>query len=316
MRTLSDLNTSILGVDQKKVEVVVMDNASQDSTSARVLNYKKNIEFDFRYYRNKDNIGWARNVHSGIKKCRGLYVWAISDDDIITQGAIQKILSAIDQTNAGLIFVNYDLYSSESTLLKNDYVTVGHDYEANGKNFFEITGFSSTFGPSNVFRKESWENVCFKGKVNQWYHLYCSADILINNSAYIVDSPLIVQKCLSLEASRGEKKKTEKLGKLPYYIKVHFEFVNFLRYLDSIHYPKSTMLFGKRLLNIHNPRQIIYHKVTSDNYNYFLLNTIAKEFFNYFKMDVRFWILYLPLIYSPNILIKISRYGFRKIKYK
>jgi len=77
----------------KKIEIVVSDNNSTDST-------KKTIEelqsyMDISYYKNKQNLGFDSNVNIAIKKSKANFVLLMSDDDILLKGSLEKYIDLI-----------------------------------------------------------------------------------------------------------------------------------------------------------------------------------------------------------------------------
>jgi glycosyltransferase involved in cell wall biosynthesis len=88
------------------VEVVVCDNASQDDTAGVVGQLKRDHEFV--YHRNEKNVGMLGNLGVSCDCSHGEYIWVIGDDDLIIEGALERVLSAIAlHPNVELIYANY-----------------------------------------------------------------------------------------------------------------------------------------------------------------------------------------------------------------
>lgn len=88
------------------IEVIVCDNASTDSTPDVVKPYLG--ERNFRYYRNRVNVGMLGNLKVTAHHSSGQYVWILGDDDLVREGTVERVLSVIDQHPAvGLIYLNY-----------------------------------------------------------------------------------------------------------------------------------------------------------------------------------------------------------------
>ena len=68
-----------LGFDSREIEVVVLDNHSQDKTEEMLLGID---DKRFRYYRNSENIGSA-NLLAVMRKASGKYLLLMSDEDEI-----------------------------------------------------------------------------------------------------------------------------------------------------------------------------------------------------------------------------------------
>lgn len=79
-----------------KVEVLISDNCSTDRTPEIIKEFQKKYSF-IKYVRNKENIGSDRNFLQCMRMALGNYVILISDDDIIIDGAIETILTFLEE---------------------------------------------------------------------------------------------------------------------------------------------------------------------------------------------------------------------------
>jgi abequosyltransferase len=102
-------------VSNPKIELLVSDNDSSDETPSIVKAYiDRGLEI--RYLRNTANVGADRNFLQCFEKARGKYVWIIGDDDVVTPGAIGKIITYLEANEYNLIYVNsYAFDGSMST---------------------------------------------------------------------------------------------------------------------------------------------------------------------------------------------------------
>jgi hypothetical protein len=88
------------------VEFVICDNASTDDTPAAALPFLMRPDAVFR--RNRKNVGMLGNLRETARAARGDYVWILGDDDLLTPGAIERVLDAMDAfPEAALVYVNY-----------------------------------------------------------------------------------------------------------------------------------------------------------------------------------------------------------------
>lgn len=84
---------SILEDDDQDIEVVVSDNASPDHTSEVVDFWRNDIRL--RYTRNSENIGVRHNMLEAMRKCKGRYIFILTDDDFLRRGSMLRIRNAI-----------------------------------------------------------------------------------------------------------------------------------------------------------------------------------------------------------------------------
>ncbi len=79
-----------------QVEVLILDNASTDDTSAIVEDAEQQSpHVPLRYVRHPENIGMDSNFSEAIRLARGKFVFLLSDDDILLPGAVAKLLALI-----------------------------------------------------------------------------------------------------------------------------------------------------------------------------------------------------------------------------
>jgi GT2 family glycosyltransferase len=75
------------------VEVVVVDNASGDSTVVSIKKQKKELtNIKLGIVENKNNLGFAKAVNIGIAAALGKYIFLLNSDTRITNGVFEKLI--------------------------------------------------------------------------------------------------------------------------------------------------------------------------------------------------------------------------------
>lgn len=119
---------SVLKQIDNRVELLVSDNASTDGTAALVKSYMVTYP-QISYYCNEKNLGADGNFLKCIKKAVGEYVLLLGSDDILIDGAINRICDYLDNhQDTSLLFLNH-------TFFKEKYVDIAHCYSK----FLQIT---------------------------------------------------------------------------------------------------------------------------------------------------------------------------------
>lgn len=78
----------------ENVEILVSNNASTDNTHNVLQDFKiKGVKF--RFYNQGENLGLDGNMRFLYRHSKGDYVWFFSDDDVLFQGAIDKVFAAL-----------------------------------------------------------------------------------------------------------------------------------------------------------------------------------------------------------------------------
>jgi hypothetical protein len=87
------------------VEVVVCDNTSTDATPDVVARFVGLP--GFLSHRNPANLGMLGNLGATTRVSNGAYVWLMGDDDLIIDGAIEAVLSGLEQHPDVEMYMNY-----------------------------------------------------------------------------------------------------------------------------------------------------------------------------------------------------------------
>ena len=102
---------SIIPQLNELVEVVILDGASTDNTQEIVQQYQQ-IAPQIRYFRQMEKGGIDRDMHLAVEKAQGGFCWLFSSDDVVVDGAIEKILLEINE--------NCEVYLSNFTICTLD----------------------------------------------------------------------------------------------------------------------------------------------------------------------------------------------------
>lgn len=103
------------GQNDERIKILVSDNGSDDNTAEVVNRYNKHMD-NLCYLRNAENLGFDRNVLKLYISAQSEYIWFLSDDDLILDGAIcnvLKFLSAYQPTVAVLASAKNESEASE-----------------------------------------------------------------------------------------------------------------------------------------------------------------------------------------------------------
>ena len=152
------LNSIILQVNED-VEILVVDGASTDNTKEFIEGYER-LCSQLRYVRLPVKGGVDEDYAKAVELACGEYCWLMTDDDILKDGVVKKVLDSIDK-KYGLIIVNAEVRDVElknvleERRLKfdNDRIYRSSDY----RQFFIDTAFYLTFIGGVVIKKKLWD---------------------------------------------------------------------------------------------------------------------------------------------------------------
>ncbi len=95
-------------------EVIVVDNASTDSSVEMLKEWKKR-EKNFLLIENKKNIGFGRANNLAVKKTRGKYLLFLNSDILVLDNAILKLLEFYRKREGEIGFVGGKLLNPDKT---------------------------------------------------------------------------------------------------------------------------------------------------------------------------------------------------------
>ncbi len=114
---LNDCLNSILissqNVENFNFEVCISDNYSDKNPKTLIDKYAS--KFKIKFFRNKENLGFALNGINSVKMASGKYVWMIGNDDLIlpnTLSHLQKLF--VSNPSVDYFFINSYLLNSET----------------------------------------------------------------------------------------------------------------------------------------------------------------------------------------------------------
>lgn len=103
---LSECLDSIVKQDNGRIEIIVVNDGSTDSTWDVCCEYADKYDFVKTFTKENGGLSSARNF--GIEKASGDYLFFIDSDDYICADAITKLFEKIDQNDSDVIVSLYD----------------------------------------------------------------------------------------------------------------------------------------------------------------------------------------------------------------
>ena len=204
----------ILAQADERVEIVVVDGASPDATSAVVSALQANHP-RLVYQREATNAGVDCDFDKAVGYARGEYCWLMSDDDVLTVDAIATVLAALEDDPALLVvnaeFCNKDL----SVVLKRTQLGLAEDQEFgldDHERLFAATASYLSFIGAVVIRRATWlarERTPYFGSL--FIHMGVIFQTPTPGRAKVITRPLIrIRYGNALWTSRGFEIWTEK----------------------------------------------------------------------------------------------------------
>ena len=117
---------SILKQTYNNIEVVIINDASEDKSRYIIKSFK---DKRIKLIDNKNNLGLAKSLNKGIKKCKGKYIARIDADDLMMPDRIEKQVNFLEKNKdiavlgTSLILIN----DKDKIIGKRDYPKTNED---------------------------------------------------------------------------------------------------------------------------------------------------------------------------------------------
>jgi glycosyltransferase involved in cell wall biosynthesis len=145
---LGETIESILGQDYPNIELIVLDDGSTDNTQEVLSAYQGKL-LAVRH----DNMGQARTLNKGWAMAQGKYIGYLSSDDILYDGAISKLVSILEDSEAiAVVYPNCHLIDPDSRVIKRN---VSRDFDYDDL----VIAQNCYIGPGALFRKSIIEEL-------------------------------------------------------------------------------------------------------------------------------------------------------------
>uniref|UniRef100_UPI00404836ED glycosyltransferase family 2 protein n=1 Tax=Algoriphagus sp. TaxID=1872435 RepID=UPI00404836ED len=155
---IGDTLESIVTQIPKEVEIIVVDGNSSDNSEEMISRYVENYS-NLRYYREITNSGVDQDYDKSVSYATGEFCWLMTDDDLLIDNSINKILSLIDM-KYDLIIVNSEIWNADFTtnlhtkMLKSSSDKIYQPADEN--NLFREVATCLSFIGSVIIRKSVW----------------------------------------------------------------------------------------------------------------------------------------------------------------
>ena len=88
------------------VRIIISDNSDNTETEKAIATFKSDT-IDLQFYKQKENIGFDRNILFLYEQCISKYIWFISDDDSPLPNGLRKILSALHSKQPDILLFSF-----------------------------------------------------------------------------------------------------------------------------------------------------------------------------------------------------------------
>jgi len=278
------------------IEILISDNASTDKTSEIGNIYKQKYPNFISYYRNKENLGYDKNLDTIVTKAKGQYIWFLGCSDKPSPNSIITILKRLDSDNYDNILLNFDIFSevnSDSTPT-NQYPTDKPAIYKSPDDFMKKLNGPALAVSANIVSKKAWLNIIsIPLLVDGWAHIERIFAILLNNE--YKKTLFIRDICFTLRQEKDGWWTTPL---------AYINFIRLAKIVKNLKHKKIKKSTWKILFKRIYPFAYIKAILIGKHNKLHLSRPLLLETISIFKNKISFWIICIPLLYLPNFLYR------------
>ena len=220
---LDDIFSQLTDEIRARVNVLISDNASDDTYDIIVKKYSMLHPNVISYIRNETDIGFSANVDKVVQSASGDFVLIMSDDDSLLPGTLTAVMSMLDaHPDIGVGMLAHGTYDKTMTTKTQVFTPSVCGYFNNGMDYLsKIPSFPDALISGYIVNRLRWtENF--------------SRDFTKINSIHFIMAPLLIAKypCFAL-GDKGYVKYRSDMGHWSIDTDPLYPFPMFASYLKS-----------------------------------------------------------------------------------
>ncbi len=172
---------------EDRVQILVSDNCSEDSTYTKLEEIKKENPEILFINRNSRNLGFAKNCQVLLDNTNTQYIWTCGDDDTYSLNAVQTIIKHLEKEKLVYLFMNCWWPRGKNKAQKG--VKITRDFYGSFIDAMDIIRDSASYMSLNVvdtklLKEASWHS-------ETWYMYEKIINMDTNGRSCVLSEPLV-----------------------------------------------------------------------------------------------------------------------------
>lgn len=303
---------SIISQADQRVEIVIVDGGSTDETLSVIETLRTSFP-QIQVYRSESMNGVDRDVLQSVALARGRFCWLFSDDDLLEEGALKRVLQLIQNApEMSGVSLNYAAYDATMSYSIATVPAAGRDALRRSHLFYDRSECFSALGvhlgfiSCQVVRRSLWADIAANNDLtphcNTWIIVYMIGKMLERNPFWVY----VHDVCVRYRSGNDSF-----LSRMGFYKR---QLITHIAYADTIGslFPSDSSTY-RNVFNIvvsdRMARTLAVLKskgiTISDQLN--LLKMYVKQYWSY----PLFWIKVVPIFIVPNVILGITEKTYR-----
>lgn len=106
---LKDAIHSVKMQDCQNWELIVLDNSDRSREPWAILEEESRADSRIKVYQSERNVGWAKGAAECLKYARGKYMTFLAADDMLTEGALRRVLDAAAGNEPDIVWIGLEI---------------------------------------------------------------------------------------------------------------------------------------------------------------------------------------------------------------
>jgi glycosyltransferase involved in cell wall biosynthesis len=200
---------SILSQTYKNIEVIAVDDYSNDGTISILEEYRK--VHDMKIFVNRKNLGYLRNFEIAVSRCRGEYIAPSDQDDIWLPHKIETLIKGIN--GSSLACSDAFLMDQKGEIFSNSAMAYSNFAPASGKAFIRFLFSTFVTGCTALLSRELVQRALPIPEGEKYHDWWLAIVASTMNGISYIQEPLLKYRQHATNTI-GMKKDAPLIGKL------------------------------------------------------------------------------------------------------
>lgn len=169
-KTIAESIESVLNQTYVNYELIIVDDASTDSTLHIAVDYGK-INSKIRVLRNIKNFGVAVTRNHGIEEARGKYIALLDSDDVWEADKLERQINLAIKERADIVYCSYDFINERGNPIKRPFIVpICTDFEAMLTK--SVISCSTVLIDAQLLKRNPFESSIYHEDYTLWMRLF------------------------------------------------------------------------------------------------------------------------------------------------
>lgn len=188
---ISDAIQSVLDQSLEDIELVVIDDASQDSSRKIIESFKGKDERISSVF-HKRNLGIARTLNEGIKRAKGKFIALIASDDVWSRDKLKRQMEVLEKDDDLIVWSEGEIIDACGNSARKSFTELhmASRRDKSGNILEELLKGNFIFGSSLILKRENLGSIKFNEALKYLNDYQFMVDLANRYEYFFIPVPL------------------------------------------------------------------------------------------------------------------------------